>query len=139
MSYLADTTLLIDYYRGNIKAKTYFQKLKSGKINFSISVVTEAEIWCGIKNNKELLSWLATLDLMGKVDVNSEIARKAGEIYKDYGHYMGKTSQEDLRHMVDAFIAATCVVLNKILITSNYKHFKQLESRGLIACESYTK
>lgn len=137
MSYLADTTLLIDYYRKVKSAKQYFEKLEYGEINFSVSVISEAEIWCGIKDDDELLIWLRILELIETLDVTSEIARKAGEIYKEFGHYMGKKSRDDLRHMGDAFIVATCNILNKTLITANRKHFNQLESRGLLKCEIY--
>lgn len=137
-SFLADTTLLLDLYRRRDLAKDYFDKLESGQINFSISVITESEIWYGIKDDNELLYWLALLDLIESDDVNSEIARKAAEIYRDYGHYMGKSSNNDFRFMGDAFIAATCVILDKTLITANRKHFHQLESRGIMKCEYYT-
>lgn len=139
MSFLADTTLLIDYYRKCEVAKKYFDKLESGEISFSISVITEAEIWCGIKNDNELAFWLAMLDLVKVENVDSSIARKAGEIYREFGHYMGKTKETDYRYMGDAFIAATCSVLNKTLITGNYKHFKQLESRGILNCQAYSE
>ena len=137
MPYLADSTLLIDYYRKKSQAKKYFDKLKAGEITFSISVITEGEIWCGIKDKAELKYWMALLDLIKSDGINSTIARKAGELYKEFGHYMGKTAKDDLRFMGDAYIAATCIVKRKKLITGNYKHFKQLDQRGLIKCEKY--
>jgi predicted nucleic acid-binding protein len=138
MSYLADSTLFLDYYRKSEKAKQYFERFKSGDITLSISVITEGEIWVGIKNDRELLYWMALMDLLESVEVNSNIARKAGEIYKNFGHYMGgKKNKNDFRFMGDAYIAATCYLLNKTLITRNYKHFKQLEERNMLICEKY--
>ena len=137
MEYLADSTLLIDYYRKSDQAKQYFDKAEAGDINLSISVITEGEIWVGIKDNDELLGWLTLLELIESIEVNSEIARKAGGIYKNFGHYMGKTCKNDFRYLGDAYIAATCNLLNKTLITRNYKHFKQLEERDILKCEKY--
>jgi len=136
-SYIIDTSLLIDYYRGVEKAKEYIQKFKSGPSNVGISVITETEIWCGIKNDEEMIFWLTLLDEIDSIDINSDIARKAGEIWKEFGHYMGKTSDTDFRKIPDAFIAATCNILDRILITSNLKHFIQLRNRGIIKCEKY--
>ena len=138
MSYLADSTLLLDYYRKSDQAKQYIEKIQSGEITVSISVITEGEIWVGIKNENELFFWMALLEFVERIEVNSEIARKAGEIYKNYGHYMGKENKEDFRFMGDAYIAATCHLLNRTLITRNYKHFKQLEKQKLIKCEAYS-
>lgn len=137
MEYLADSTLLIDYYRRVDQAKQFIDKAEAGDINLSISVITEGEIWAGIKDDRELSGWLALLELIGSIEINSQIARKAGEIYNTFGHYMGKTSKNDFRYMGDAYIAATCNLLNKTLITSNYKHFKQLEERDILKCEKY--
>lgn len=138
ISYIADTNLLIDYYRGVDKAKEYIQKLKSGEIKLAVSVVTETEIWIGIKDDEELLKWVNLLDeFFESVDVNSNIARKAGEIWKEFGHYMGKTSDADFRNIPDAFIAATCNILDRTLITANVKHFIQLIERGILKCERY--
>ncbi len=137
MSYLADSTLLLDYYRKSDHARQYIERLKSGDITLTISVITESEIWVGIKDDRELLSWMALLELVKSIEVNSDIARKAGDIYKEFGHYMGKTRKDDYRFMGDAFIAATCHLLNKTLITRNYKHFKQLENRNILKCEKY--
>ena len=80
---------------------------------------------------------MALLELVKSIEVNSDIARKAGDIYKEFGHYMGKTKKDDYRFMGDAFIAATCHLLNKTLITRNHKHFKQLENRNILKCEKY--
>ena len=138
MEYLVDTNLLFDYYRGNKSAKNYFDMLKEGKVKFSISVITESEIWCGIKDDVELLYWLALIDQVECINVDSKIARKAGDIFKKYGHYMGKTKKNDYRFMGDAFIAATAHVCDLKLLTANIKHFKQLESRDIIDCEAYS-
>jgi len=137
MSYLADSTLLLDYYRKSDHARQYIERLESGDITLTISVITESEIWVGIKDDRELLYWMALLELVKSIEVNSDIARKAGDIYKEFGHYMGKTKKDDYRFMGDAFIAATCHLLNKTLITRNYKHFKQLENRNILKCEKY--
>lgn len=137
-SYIADTNLLIDYYRGVDKAKEYIQKIKSGEIKLAVSVITETEIWFGIKYDEELLMWVDLLDeFFESVDINSDIARKAGEIWKEFGHYMGKTSDTDFRKIPDAFIAATCNISDRTLITANVKHFIQLINRGILKCQVY--
>jgi predicted nucleic acid-binding protein len=135
MEYLADSTLLIDYYRGRPHAKEYIERHRSGDIKLVISVITEGEIFVGIKDDRELSIWLALLDLIESIQVNSEIARKAGELYRNFG--MGKRSKDDYRFMGDAYIAATCGLLKKTIITRNYKHFKELEEHDILKCEKY--
>lgn len=136
MSYIADTTLLIDYLRGREKATEYVSKIIDGEIVAYISVITEAEIFCGMKD-EEMVDVLSLLSHFTVEDVDSIIAQTGGTFYHDYGQYMGKSSEEDKRPLLDALIAATAKKLNKILITRNYKHFKPLEDAGHITCEPY--
>lgn len=141
MRYLADSTLLVDYFRRRDEAREYIEKARRGEITLFISAVTEAELWVGIRTDSQLESYVALLEEIKKIHVNSKIAREAGSIWKQYSHYMGRDSErspeEDLRHLPDALIAATAKSRNLILLTANYKHFRQLEANGLIGLELY--
>lgn len=137
MKYLADTTLLVDFYRRDGKAKEYIEKHKTGEIELCISVISQTEIWVGIKNEKELLSWIVLLDLIESINIDVDISRKAGELYKNYGHYMGKTKSDDYRFLADVLIAASAQIKNIKILTANKKHFNQLVRNGIVECEYY--
>jgi len=141
MRYLADSTLLVDYFRNRDEAKEYIEKARRGEIILFISTVTEAELWVGIRTESQLESYVTLLEKIQKIHVNSKIAREAGSIWKQYSHYMGRDSnkspEEDLRHLPDALIAATAKTRNMTLITRDYSHFRQLEANGLIDLERY--
>lgn len=141
MRYLADSTLLVDFFRRRDEAREYIEKARRGEITLFISTVTEAELWVGIRTDSQLESYVALLEKIKKIHVNSKIAREAGSIWKQYSHYMGRDSErspeEDLRHLPDALIAATAKTRNMPLITRDYSHFRQLEANGLIKLERY--
>ena len=141
MRYLADSTLLVDYYRRRDEAREYIEQARRGEIILYISTVTEAELWVGIITDSQLEFYVALLEVIKKIHVNSKIAREAGSIWKQYSHYMGRDSEkrpeEDLGHLPDALIAATAKTRNMPLITRDYSHFRQLEAEGLISLERY--
>jgi len=142
MYYLADTTIIIGYLRNKPKSIEYINKVLDGEITISISTITEAEVFCGLKKDlSSMLETLAVLSFCKKENVTSNIAREGGKLYRDYGHYMGKSNgednEEDKRPLLDAIIAATAKSKNLTLLTENYKHFKQLEKSGHIKCQEY--
>ena len=113
-----DTSVLIDYLRGFREAGDFILKVRDGKLTGYISTLTEAELFAGKDGDNPLKREILVrlIGRFGVVDVNSNIARKAGDIRRKYGTFMS-----------DAVIAATAESLNLRLFTKNIKDFKQIK------------
>ncbi len=111
---LLDTNILIDFLRSKPEALNYYSSLSAP----SISVITVAELFAGVRSQEEkiLRMFLRTLNV---IDVSSEIAEKGGYFRRDYA----KSHGVDLN---DAMIAATAEIESKTLVTFNKKHFPML-------------
>lgn len=129
--YLLDTTVIIDYFIGIAPAKTYIEAIQQGQAIAYFSVVTEAELWTGLRSEEELLLHEAVLSYMHRIPVDKEVARKSGDLKKQYG-------RKGLS-LVDALIAATAILNDLTLVTCNQKHFKPLEEDSLVRCSFYEK
>jgi predicted nucleic acid-binding protein len=126
--YLFDTTVLVDNFRGKSVVVPFVQPILDGTATVWFSVITEAELWAGIKSPYERVRYEALLSMMKRIPVTKTIARIAGELYGTYRH-QGLS-------LPDALIAATARVYKKTLLTRNIKHFELL--RDEISCEFYS-
>jgi predicted nucleic acid-binding protein len=125
---ILDTDVIIDFFadRSESVAKI-IQEFESGELELSISVITLSEVFYIISRKlgdedakiivENIKSWVVMLP------VTSEIAEKAGEI-KFLHAGKGKKGMP----MADAIIAATALINNAQLITSD-SHFDKI--RGL--------
>ena len=113
MSALLDTNVLIDHLRNREPAVDFITKLPRKP---AASVVTLCELMAGARSRKEeeaiasLACWIRFLN------VDTAIARRAGEHIRQYGQSHGI---DDL----DALIAATADHHGLALATLNVKHF----------------
>jgi predicted nucleic acid-binding protein len=113
---IVDTNILIDALRGKVEAKSF---LLSTDATFSISVVSVAELYAGVKGNDELTAledFLMTFSIHG---IDQEIASVAGKYLNQYSrsHHVG---------IADALIAATASRFNEELATLNTRDFPML-------------
>jgi predicted nucleic acid-binding protein len=116
-AFLLDTDVLVDFLRGRRKAVA-FVNTHSSRIILSSIVV--AELYAGVKGNRELSVLENFISLFPVVPVTTEIA-KAGGIYKrDYGksHSVG---------LADAILAATAEAEKAELKTLNAKHYPMIK------------
>jgi len=110
---LLDTDVLIDFLRGNDKAIAFIDEFSSYIILSSIVV---AELYAGVKGDKELSVLDDFVSLFRVVSIDADIA-KAGGIYKrDFGKSHGVG-------LADAILAATADKENAELKTLNVKHY----------------
>ncbi|HEX5153488.1 MAG TPA: type II toxin-antitoxin system VapC family toxin [Parafilimonas sp.] len=122
---LADTSILIDYFRKTDKTNSVLISLFDQGYDFAISAITYYEIYSGTTNNqlafwKNLLQRATVLALDERVsqfavDINNELKRKRKQI-----------------EMADLFIAATAVANKLSLTTLNKKHFERIEELVII-------
>lgn len=108
-------------------AAVYFEPIFSGEVSGAFSVITEAELWEGLRSGEEE-QHEAILLLLQRVDVGRDIARRAGELRR--------TFRTESLGMPDALIAATAEAVDATLVTRNRSHFEPLQP--IITCEFYT-
>ncbi len=122
---LADTSILIDYFRKTDKANSRLIALFDQGYDFNISAITHYEIYSGAMS-AQLPFWTSlfartkvlALDktiAQASVDINNILKRKRIQI-----------------GMADLFIAATAISNNLSLVTLNVKHFDRIEGLNLI-------
>jgi len=78
-----DTTALVDIYRGRTEIKLLFDGVVTGQLQPFISVITEAELWRGVKL-EEVELHEALLSHLASVPLQSEMARLAGAWMQRY-------------------------------------------------------
>ncbi len=112
-SVLVDTDVLIDFLRGNAKAKEFLSEL-SERADVQCSVISVGEIYAGMRELEEP----ATRELIASlivIPLTEEIAENAGRMkrrVKGYALELG-----------DCFIAATAIAASAALATNNAKHY----------------
>jgi predicted nucleic acid-binding protein len=116
IGHLLDTCVLIDYLRDRDAAVQVIHRLAGPP---SVSVVTIAELYAGIRNEREHHRIESLPALLEVREVDFEIARLAGRHCLRYrrSHGVG---------IPDALIAATAQVHGARLITRNARHFPML-------------
>ena len=99
VDYIFDSTVLIDYLRGHSSVHAYIQILLDAPKTVGYSVITEAELWAGVRNQQDEQRHKDLLARMKRLNVSSQIARIAGSFY-------GQHRAQGLA-LPDALIAAT--------------------------------
>ncbi len=126
--YLFDSTVLIDYLRGHSSVHPYIGIILDQPRMVAYSVMTEAELWAGVRDQQDEQRHKDALSRMKRLGVSSKVARMAGGFY-------GRHKTQGLS-LPDAIIAATARVYRKTLVTRNTKHFELL--RDEISLEFYS-
>jgi predicted nucleic acid-binding protein len=122
---LADTSLLIDFFRKSDKSKSKLISLIREGYTFCICVITEYEIYSGATE--------AQLDygqeFLKKIEVINLDQAAVKEAVSINNQLKVKRKQIDL---ADLFIAAIAVSNNLPVATLNKKHFSRIESLLLV-------
>ena len=116
---LFDTNALVDIYRGQTIIKSYFESILDGSLMPYISVITEAELWRGLRpeeveRHELILSQFISLPL------DSDAARLAGI-------WMQKYVRSGLGWM-DALISATGKIADLPVLTRDKRLVEVLSS-----------
>jgi predicted nucleic acid-binding protein len=117
---LLDTTVAVEYLRGRPPAVELLVALADTSDAIAASELVRFELLAGAREHEldALQQFLVVLDW---VPVNGRVARVGGELARRYRPSHGGI--ED----VDYLIAATALVLDAQLLTTNLKHFPMLE------------
>lgn len=113
---LIDTDVLIDYLRDRVESVQYLESLTPP---LSVSAVTVAELYAGVRDGAERVVLDRFIDSFQVIPVDADIAVRAGIIRRDFG-------KRDGTGLADAIIAATVELQRAKLVTLNNKHFQML-------------
>ena len=120
MSYLADTTVLIDHIRLAGRATDYLLG------NYpAVSVVSIAELIQGAKDKRELRDIIKLKNSLKVVPITDRISRHALILIE-------KLFLSNHLEFLDALIAATAIENNLTLVTANVKHFSFIKRLKLM-------
>ncbi len=120
--FLVDTNILIYASKADKKAAAFMRQLFTDRAKeFLCSVITEAELFSKTTSNEIKGKIDALLDEAMIIEINSDIARKAGGI---------RAGAEDIGYKIklpDALIAATAILENATLVTHNTADFLKIK------------
>jgi predicted nucleic acid-binding protein len=118
---LFDTTVFIDYYRGDSSAKQFLDDLFEGRSSASFSAVTAFELWMGVSRREEELDFFAMLRFLEEAPVTAAAARLAASWLRDQSPSRAETLFRD------ALIAATASRRQEPVYTRNVRDFSRFE------------
>ena len=122
---LADTSLLIDFFRKSDKSKSQLISLVKRGYKFCICVITEYEIYLGATLDQTGY-WQQFLEKIDVVPLDRAAIKTAVDINKSL---KAKRNQINL---ADLFIASIAVSNGLPLGTLNKKHFERVEGLELV-------
>jgi predicted nucleic acid-binding protein len=123
---IADTSILIDYFRKTDKDNSVLISLFDRGLDFAISAITHYEIYSGATTN-QLIFWQSLLARTKVFALDAIVAQAAVDMNKEL-----KRKRKQIER-ADPFIAATAIANNLPLATLNRKHFERIENLNLVA------
>ena len=125
-NWILDSVALIDWFCGRHGVAPYLQRIIEGEDGGAFSTISEIELWQGIRPGEEA-KHEAILALLERVPLDGAIARRAGELRREFG----------LPHLSlpDAAIGASADVTGRTLLTRNTRDFGALTD--VLAIEFY--
>ena len=122
---LADTSILIDYFRKTDKSNSSLFSLFERGYDFAISAISHYEIYSGT-TTAQIPFWRDLLQHTNILDFNQNVAQKAVDI----NHELKKKRKQI--EMADLFIAATAIAYHLPIATLNKKHFERIDHLNII-------
>jgi tRNA(fMet)-specific endonuclease VapC len=117
---VVDTCILIEHLRAKDKSSTKLFRI-SGEYDLYISSVVTYEVLMGAPTPEKQKEIKKLTEGMTGLPMTEEVAVKAAEIYQNL-----KKKNKIIGHH-DILIAATCLVFELPVATSNKEHFKRVD------------
>lgn len=122
---LADTSILIDYFRKTDKQNSVLIHLFDQGYDFTISAISYYEIYSGTSTN-QLPFWKILLQKTRVLALDEVVAQAAISINKEL-----KKKRKQIA-IADLFIAATAIANRLPFATLNKKHFDRIDTLLII-------
>lgn len=122
---MADTSILIDFFRKTDKTKSLLVSLARDGYSFCISAITEYEIYSGA-TSAQIPYWEEFLERVNVMPFDKLAAKTAVEIDKSLKAIRKQIDTADL------FIAAIAMSNNMLFATLNKKHFERIKGLNLL-------
>lgn len=118
MKLIVDTSIIIDHLRGGVVWQDILENINKD-CEFYIPSIVIMELFSGSSTLDDVVSKkiLGFLQFFNEIDLNKDIAKRAGELFRDVNKGLG---------VADYIIAASALVTGYIVITLNKKHFEQI-------------
>ena len=122
---LADTSILIDYFRKTDKSNSSLVFLFEQGYDFAISAISHYEIY-SCTTTAQIPFWQGLLQQTTVLAFNQNVAQTA----LDKNNELKKKRKQI--EMVDLFIAATAIIYDLPIATLNKKHFERIDGLYII-------
>jgi predicted nucleic acid-binding protein len=116
---VVDTSIFIDYLRARDKKNTDLYKIPNSSIIY-ISAVPHYELLMGATNEQKREDVRLLTEDVIVLPFDEEVSIRASEIYHEL------RSANKMIEFRDIFIAATCLVYNLSILTTNISHFQRV-------------
>ena len=116
---LLDTTVAVDHLRGDQAAVDLLKDLVENDETLAASEVVRFELVAGVRDD-ELPALEQFFSALSWVAVGEDVARAAGELAREHRRVHGGIDDADY------LIAATALLLEADLLTTNVRHFPML-------------
>ena len=116
---LLDTTIAVDHLRGDQPAVDLLRGLVESSETLAASEIVRFELVAGVRDD-ELPALEQFFSAVSWVAIDEEVARAAGELARTYRR--ANSGIDD----ADYLIAATALLLEAELLTTNVRHFPML-------------
>lgn len=117
---LFDTSVFIDFYRGEQGARLLFEQVRERSLAASYSTFTVFELWLGNMTQEEKNRHIDLLYELEEARFDGQVARTAADLLR------GISSTARHRLLGDALIAATALTRSEPIYTRNARDFEQL-------------
>lgn len=108
---LYDTSIFVDYLRNFPVAMSYFHSPQIDQPSNCCSVITEAELWQGVREDRDEVRIAELLSRFNVVPITRDVARLAGNLLRPV--------IEKKTHFGDALIAATPMRQGETVLTAD--------------------
>lgn len=125
MKIVADTSILIDYLRGGKVGARFIEKVEGDdESELLLSTIVVFELFSGQSTKSPIVvtKILNLLKFFQRIELTEEIARQAGQLYRD---------TKKALQVPDCIIAASALQANATVATLNQKHFDQIPNISL--------
>jgi len=119
-TYLLDTTVLVDYFRGRERAKLLLERLVDEGHTLALCGINVAELFAGLPEKQRPLA-RELIDTLNYLGVPPGVAELAGTVRFEAAR------QGITIHLPDAIIAAVAMANSAILVTANVRDFPMEE------------